>query len=397
MNPCAIVTRDTVRQVAAALRDRGMADASVRITERGQGPAAMEEVSRIPAELLILDVATGPGLGPAALRYRLARPEARVLLLAPGRIPGDVEVAGVVQSGVYDVVTDLDDLGAILDRPQADLSVAALWLDPRLQPQDSAREQGHERVVERRVAVSQRPVLIAVAGVSSGVGVTTVVCTLAGYLARQGHRTVMVEGDGQPSLGFITDMDLDHHPRRWLPDLDVCIEPAPRNLVRARQHAYVVVDLGAIPPAELVRIDADLILVVLPQAHRILRSVDWLKACNLQAGEPCCLRYVVIGERKAAGKAANIWKEICMEMAANMLGSLYWLPVSGDGLTRWPPGYRKRSEEMDRSCEQVLAEVLPDSSNRRGRLWYLFRGNRGSRSGSVTPGSTPASTGTPKE
>lgn len=374
MSAYAIVGREVAKTVAACLRNRNIAEDPVWIADRGQGATALEEATRVPADLLILDINTGPGLGLAVLRYRLARPRTRVILLAPGKVPGDPEVAGVVQAGVYDVVTDLDGLKAVLDRPQASLAAAALWLDPSLAPGFSSREQVRERIVERRVAVSQRPVLIVVAGVTSGVGTTTVACTLAGYLARRGHRTVLAEAGEQRSLAVIADMDLDNQPAQWLPNLDVCIEPTPRNLVRLRRHAYVVADLGAFPRAELAGVDADQVLVVLPQAHRILRAVAWLKAGKLQPKELYGLRYVVTGEGKSAAKLANTWKEICSKTipGTEVPTVVNLLPVNGQGQT-WPPGYCKGSGELDRACNELLVDLLPDSPREVKWPWLLFR------------------------
>ncbi|KKM13031.1 hypothetical protein SY88_00210 [Clostridiales bacterium PH28_bin88] len=400
MSAYAIVGREAAQAVAACLRRRGKGEAPLRIAEGGKGALALEEAARVPADLLFLDIDTGPGLGPAVLRYRLARPNVRIVLLAPGRVPGDPEVAGIVQAGVYDVVTDLEELESVMDRPAAKLASAALWLDPSLASGASRREQLRERVVERRVAVSQRPVLIAVAGVAPGVGTTTVACTLAGYLARQGYRTVLVEAGEHPSLGFITEMDLDQNPAGWLPNLDVCADPAPRNLVRARQHAYVVADLGAYPRAELDRLDADLIMVVLPQAHRIQRAVAWLRAGNLPPVAPERVRYVMMGEKEAGRQVAAAWEAICAEMAAiqgegsNL--AVYLLPAGSDKET-WPPGYRHRSDELDRACAGILAEVLPDPPGRRGWPWHLlgkWKGQGGK--GTATSGRRPGFEGAPR-
>jgi len=370
----AIVERKVAKAVASYLRERGMAEAPVWIAGPGQGVAALEDAARVPADLLLLDINTGPGLGPAVLRYRLARPKTRIILLAPGKAPGDTEVAAVVQTGVYDVVTNLDDLKTVLERPQAELATAALWLDPSLAPSVSSREQVRERIVERRVAVSQRPVLIVVAGVASGVGTTTVAFALAGYLARRGHQTVLAEAGEQRSLAVIADMDLDNKPAQWLPNLDVCIEPTPRNLVRLRRHAYVVADLGAFPRTELVGLDADLVLVVLPQAHRILRAVAWLQAGKLQPKELYGLRYVVTGEGKSAAKLANTWKEICSKTipGTEVPTVVNLLPVNGQGET-WPPGYCKGSGKLDRACNELLVDVLPDSPREVKWPWLLFR------------------------
>lgn len=399
MSAYAIVGREIAQAVAACLRQRGMAEAPVWLAGRGQGATALEEAARVPADLLLLDIETGPALGPAVLRYRLARPQTRIVLLAAGKVPGDAEVAAVVQAGVYDVVTDRESLGSVLDRPPADLAAAALWLDPSLAPGTSRREQVRERVIERRVAVSQRPVLLAVAGVAPGVGTTTVACTLAGYLARQGHRTVLVEAGEYPSLGLIADMDLGPDPVGWLPNLEVCADPVPRNLVRVRQHAYVVADLGAYPRAELARLDADLVPVVLPQAHRLQRAVTWLRGANLPPGALAGMRYVVTAAGEAGRRVATAWEALCAEMAAvqgqGAKVDVHLLPVTGHHLT-WPPGYRQGGEELARACAGILAEVLPDLPRRRGWPWHrLGKRKEPGRTGATTSGGKQASAGAP--
>lgn len=375
MSMFVIIGRDVAQAVTDCLQKLNMAENPVWITELGQGPGMLEDAARVPADLLILDVDTGPGLGPAVLRYRLARPLTRIVLLAPGKLPGDIEVAGVVQAGVYDVVTDINELENILDRPQAELANAALWLDPSLAPDFSRRTQIQERVVERRVAVSQRPVLIAVTGVASGVGSTTVACTLASYLSRRGYRTVLAESGEQSSLGVITEKNLDQQPVQWLPNLDVCIEPMPRNLVRTRQHSYVVADLGDCPCEQLAQIDADLAVVVLPQAHRIMRAITWLREGRQQA-DLNSLRYVAIGEKKTTEKVVGIWREVCSELIPRMKStpaSIYLLPVNGEGQD-WPPGYRRGSEKLEQACIKLLADVLPDAGHEKSeRIWFPFR------------------------
>jgi len=400
MSAYVIMGREIAENVAVCLRQKGMAETPVLVASKGQGTAALEEAARVPVDVLLLDIDVGPGLGSAVLRYRLARPNTRVVLLAPGRVPGDADVAAVVQAGVYNVVTDLEELGRVLEQPPAQLAAAALWLDPSLAPVASRREQVRERVVERRVAVSQRPVLIVVAGMAPGVGTTTAACTLAGYLTRRGYRTVLVEAGDQPSLGMITEMELDEHTVRWLPNLDVCLDPTPRNLVRARQHAYVVADLGDSPCGDLERVDADLILVVLPQAHRIQRAVAWLRAASLRPGELEGYRYMVLGSKETGGKVISAWQAICSQLMAaqdeRVQVSTYLLPFSG-GRDEWPPGYRHRNEELDRACGNILAEVLPDTPRKRGIPWFPFkRRTRHSGAEKKSPRQTPGSHCGPK-
>jgi hypothetical protein len=174
----AILTQDTAAVVGSVLETRGWAEAaSVSVVTPAGGPAA-----RVPAELLLLDVALAEPR--ALLRYRLARPGTRIVLLAPGRRPGDRAVAAAVQSQVYDVADDLDRLPQLLDHP-ADFAAAARWLDPSLVPD----APGEASVVERTV-IESRPVPVnrrtcAVAGPKGGVGRTTEIASeLAGTRLR---------------------------------------------------------------------------------------------------------------------------------------------------------------------------------------------------------------------
>ena len=187
----AILTQDTAAAVGSVLEVRGWAEAaSVAVVTPAGGSAALEAAARLPAALLLLDVAVAEPR--ALLRYRLARPGTRIVLLAPGRRPGDRAVAAAVQSQVYDIADDLDGLDHVLDHP-ADFAAAARWLDPSLAPD----APGETRVVERTV-IESRPVPVsrrtcAVAGPKGGVGRTTVAVNLAVAAAGMGRSVVLVD------------------------------------------------------------------------------------------------------------------------------------------------------------------------------------------------------------
>ena len=265
-------------EVIQILSNRGMDDVPVQIMGRGGGPRTIEEAARIPTDILILDIEAGPGLGPAVLRYRLKRSDTRIILIAAGKKPGNSDVAAVVQAGVYDVVTDISALDAVLDQPPANLSTAAKWLDPALSLETGEKVSKtiiKEKIIEKKVAMSQRPVLIAVAGATAGVGATSVSLTLAAFLTSQRYKTVYIEA-GEPSIEVITGMEVTQDPKPFRPRLDVCRDVDYMNIVRMRRHEYIVLDLGAVEPEKLQKTDADLMLAVLPSLSRLARAQAWM-------------------------------------------------------------------------------------------------------------------------
>ena len=388
MQIMAIVTRSLAPSVSALVRERGWDQASIHVTDPGEGPVALEAAARTPADLLLLDVACASGA--SVLRYRLARPGTRIVLLAPGRRPGDATVAQIVQAGVYDVVTSPEALGPAIDHP-ADLSAAARWLDPSLAPDAPQAQQVREVVRERRVAVSQRPVLVAVAGIAQGVGTTALTCAIAGFLARAGHETALAEANPTPSLRVLSGAEIG---TPWVPQLavypGVTLE-AVREIEQARQHPYIVVDLG-VPPRDLLQqIDADMLVLVLPsEVHRWQRVTAWLQqhadAARATGADdraldeairedrllPRAARYMVLNPSpRDLRDLAEAWEaatERCIPPPAEPLS-----PVPVSDRSAWPPGYRRPDPALDEALATLLAPVLPDQPPPRRGLLAGFR------------------------
>lgn len=357
----AILTRGTAQDVAAALRGQDE-QATVRVVEAGQGAAALDEAARVPVDVMVLDVAAGPGLGAAVLRYRLARPQTRVIVLAAGRQPGDPEVAGVVQAGCYDIVTDLAQLAAVLDRPPAGLEQAALWLDPSLAPGKTATEavKVRERIVERKVATSSRPVLIAVAGVADGVGTTTLAASVGAYLARAGHKALLVEAQGRRDLSLMAGMPVESAGvHQWLPGLDLLLgggTEAGKEGTRRRTHEYVVADCGTVPRSGLLALDADLALIVLPAVpSRWTRVLDWVRTGEAGAALPAGSHYAVLtADTGIVGLADELFG---MFQFARAEVSLVPLAVRAND---WPPGWKHANPTAARALDALLGAVMPD-------------------------------------
>jgi len=317
-------------------------DAEFRIVEKGEGANVLDELVRIPVDTLVLDSETGPGLGTSVLRFRLARSDTRVILLACNKKPGDAEVARIVQAGVYDVVTEPAKLEEVLNREPAGLEAAAKWLDPQLAPEHEKEKKVVEKVVEKKVAVSNRPVYIAVCGTAPGVGTTSVACAVAAFLAGLKYDTILVEA-GEPSLSIImNDIDIEEGPRPWLPRLDVVRSENPKEYVRARKWQYIVVDLGVKKPEE-VSGDYDLILAVLPQAHRFFRlDKSWYGSSD---------KHLIF--LAAENEAGRYWRKQHIEDGCRV--RVFDIPVEFFSEV-WPA----KEEKVFETCAQILADILPE-------------------------------------
>lgn len=387
----AILTRGATQPVSEALRAGGETAATVHTVEAGGGPAALAEAARTPTDTLLLDLDTGPTASDVA-RFRLAQPQARVILLAVGRKPGDQAVASIsAVADVRDIVDDLAQLGHVLDHP-ADLASALRWRDPSLAPDVAQAQTVREVVRERRVAVSTRPVIVAVAGVAAGVGTTTVACAAAAFLARGGHQAALVEANPQPSLRILAQASVGE---AWVPGLTVYPEvsvDAIREIEQSRQYPYIVCDLGAPPRSVLAQIDADLLLLVLPRdVHRWPRVRAWLHqhadAARAQHADDQALdeeirqdralpngaRYVLVSPTAAdARDLAAAWEQATERCIPPPSEPLQIIPISDR--TQFPAGYRHRDEPLDEALSHLLAPVLPDQPARARR--GLFGGFR---------------------
>lgn len=327
-------------------------------------PQDLATAARATIGVLLLDAA---GLTPVdldALRaYRIQRPDTRILVsLLPDAVPGDPAIAGLVALGIYDLFQGGSLTEAIGHR--ATYADAARWL--LTVPTSAARSRGRaageprviERVVERRVPLSQRPVFIVVGGVGAGVGVTSLSVAIATHLAGRGHRAALVE-TGEPSLSVLADRS---GPGPWIPNLDVYPralgqDHVPlRELLRARRHAYLVADVGVLG-SEHLREDADLTLLVLPgDPHRYLRAETWRQSHRDTVDG---LRVVVAGG-SAPERVAQTWREIAG-------GDPLVVPVTSASAT---PGRRGgRSLDLEAALDRLLGDLAPDSGINRRWVW----------------------------
>ena len=378
----AIVTRAAAADVTPALRALGESPSHVHVVEPDQAGPLLEEIARLPASALVLDMDVRPE--PVdVVRYRLARQQTRVVVLASGRRPGDAAVAGVCAGAeILDVCTEAGLIGQALDR-EPDLAAALRWRNPALVPDGDAPVR--ERVVERRVAVGSHPVTIQVAGIAGGVGTTTVACALAAYTAGLGHDTALV-GVGPHAM-----LALEGAGGTWRPHLDTfpCAAGV-GDLVRGRRYPYVVADAGVAPMGEApnqvddaawrrsalrdVGVAPDVSVLVLPGAiWRYGQVRTWLE--RWPAGHWLPDMIVSGPHPRTRAEALGVIDDLC-EQAQRVRGPVRSFPYLAEAHVL-PPGDRSRVLAVDEVVADLLADVLPDRAGQRRGFLGRWRRSQG--------------------
>lgn len=248
-----ILTRQTADIVLPLLNAAGYSDvnSTFSIVAVGGGGPALIEAGRVPIQVLLLDLAAGPGLGTAVLSYRLRNTSAasqRIILLAAGAEPGEPEIARIVQAQVYDIVTDLETLPTVLAKPAADLTAAVRWLDPRLTPSivENKTRTAQEVVYRERLIGNS---VITVAGAGRAVGTTTAALQIGQLLADHGTVAIL-EMSRFPVFYSLAGQRISRANVQLFPQTkqrQLYVEEI-ENLINQpemRQYQYVVIDMGA--------------------------------------------------------------------------------------------------------------------------------------------------------
>ena len=170
--------------------------------------------------------------------YRISRPQTRIVVaLGEDVQPGSPHLAALVGMGIYDLVKG--PLSEALSHTPT-YADAVRWTMLEDEPA-THRVQVRERIVERRMAGSQRPVLIVVAGVGYGVGTTTLAHAVAQAAREQGQPVTLLDVAIMPGASRLHTpaTALRAAPRGGhLPGIE--IEAA----LRGQTGGYVVVDAG---------------------------------------------------------------------------------------------------------------------------------------------------------
>ena len=281
-------------------------------------------------------------------RLRVAQPGLQIVVEVSSELtPPNPDLAQLVGLGIYAIVPETADFADATTRHYT-YADAAPWQGGPVS-WDQATEPAVKTVkaiewrtveVEKKIAVSARPVLIAVVGAAPGTGTTTTAVSAASLLASMGHEVALVESaSAPPALA------------RWDSELSKGITPFaspapdPVELIRRRQWPYIIVDAGAIPAwSDIAPWQADLTILVGPG-----------DSCRFGRWEPLAAAVpdgAIVAGAVVGGKDGGKVVEALGREA---------------GLTAFvvPESDHKRS---DRALRELLAPVLADIKPRR-RWW----------------------------
>jgi len=209
-------------------------------------------------ELVVLEVAGGgeddAGTVEAVRRFRITRPEARMIVVLPEGGKADGLTTELVSMGVYDLLAVADAelpvaLGAALAHP-ATYALAARWqvraplAETRKRGGRSLARPAVERTVETIVERVVGCVVIAVAGVGPRVGTTHLALSLARTLTDDGHPVAAVmtnEAHWRSIAAGYEGVEIDEVRSRFEIEGLALYLGAP---ARPADYRYIILDLG---------------------------------------------------------------------------------------------------------------------------------------------------------
>ncbi|MCR3922069.1 MAG: hypothetical protein NUK65_06060 [Firmicutes bacterium] len=228
-----------------------------KVTEGEDIIKAFDEAGRVNSSVLVLDIDAGAGIDlvKGVKKFKVARPHTRIVLLAPGRKPGDQVISQLLAKGVYDIVApnipeegDLQltpILNDVLDRESATYGDAVRWdVDTKIEEQETQKQTVY---MEKLIGTG----FICVVGSRRGVGCTTMAVAIANYLAAEAKKKVaLVELTHYPVLHWVgklhknVDVFTQGDDEHFNPYQE-CIKNLLEN-VAYPEFDFVVLDLGVV-------------------------------------------------------------------------------------------------------------------------------------------------------
>ncbi|WP_374713229.1 hypothetical protein [Symbiobacterium terraclitae] len=374
----ALLSRSTADAVAAIADTHTIAQVSVRDRDHTATVAELNALSQLTPHVLLVAIDAGP---PDALitglrQYRVRQPSVRIILLAPGRTPGDPLISTLVGLSIYDILTDDGPalpaaVRTALEQTPASYAHAARWHNPGLSEQDAAVDRGAQPApaLIRVMAARDRPLLIAVAGATHSAGVTSLSLALGEELAHRGLSVTLL-ADMPPSETALLAASQPHGLSLDLRSLrqDGNQEPLLLAFEPPARSDVVIMDLGYLrhaaesDPQTLTVADHLLILWPYPR-HRFLTITSSLLALT---GATEQLNRIV---RQALTRAVHI-AYLCPTAQTSAACHL----VQSTLQELLPPGTGSRDiipvplGPTALNLDSLLAHLAPPVRDRRGRL-----------------------------
>lgn len=216
-----ICSKDYRSQIRSALGDVIILAEKVGIFDEFEIENAVQEVARAYSAILIVDITCHPyfTLVSALRKYKIARRDARIIIVAPGCEPGNKTISGLVKCGIWDIVatppfqieednqeqyapklhniTNL--LADMLKKPKNDYVDASRWdvfedtviesKKWRGSGQNSKLFYAPDRIIEKPLGT----ITIAVSGTTHGAGATHTAISIAQFLAKRYGNIAFVE------------------------------------------------------------------------------------------------------------------------------------------------------------------------------------------------------------
>ncbi|MCR8987665.1 hypothetical protein NW801_21995 [Brevibacillus laterosporus] len=234
----------------------------------------LNAAGRIALTTLIIDLDCGPeGAIIKGLRsFVIQRPKTRIIVIAPGRTPGDVTISNLVKFGIYDIVAPIkpeDDEEEFLLIPylveqirkeSAVYSDAVRWdIVADYEPQgDKAKTRvkvttNEKSIIEEKIIYRERLVgttVIAIASSTPGSGSTTAAIQLGVFLSNYSERVAVVElldeRDYKPStFAQLTDFKEDELlPLEGNKGVDFAYTKSAFNVLKHKKYDWIVFDVG---------------------------------------------------------------------------------------------------------------------------------------------------------
>ncbi len=251
--------------------------------------AALKEASRAPVDILWIAYEALETPDQSAIRrFRVARPETRIIIEIPDDLaPPNDFISAVVGMGVVDIVIHAYSLDEAIARHPT-YADAARWQGGGLSWDEEAAPVApapqKERIIERKIASTNRPAIIAIRGILPGSGITLLASVITLWLAGQGWPAAMLElpPDRKPSdlRRFETAAEKLPPGASIYPTGTATLE----SILSERKAAYIVMDLGVRPQSPSLPLLPDLELIVLPAVTRWEQVPGLTNHLSLRAG-----------------------------------------------------------------------------------------------------------------